>query len=140
MGRTPRSAADALVGLVAISIHFEQRDQGVPRGPGGPPHNGSPLGSDLRDGPPQPDYADAYPTIFENPRDTEGGGSQGQHPAASRAKAGAQSTADRRRVDHGTQAGAERKLEQRKGRQNDGQDARPGTETQQANARDGTRR
>ena len=38
VGRTPRSAADALVGLVGISIQFEQRDQGVPRGPGGPPH------------------------------------------------------------------------------------------------------
>ena len=50
VGRTPRSAADALVGLVGISTDFEQRDQGVPRGPGGPPHNGSPQVSDLGDG------------------------------------------------------------------------------------------
>src|ERR1017187_4610187 len=42
VGRTPWSAADALVGLLAqckmpISL-FRQRDAGVPRGPGGPPH------------------------------------------------------------------------------------------------------
>jgi len=46
VGRTPRSAADALVGLVGISIQFDQRDQGVPRGPGRapgrPPHNSNP--------------------------------------------------------------------------------------------------
>ena len=34
VGRTPWSAADALVGLVGISTEREQRDQGVPRGPG----------------------------------------------------------------------------------------------------------
>ena len=42
VGRTPRSAADAPVGLLAackmlISLPG-QRDEGVPRGPGGPPH------------------------------------------------------------------------------------------------------
>src|SRR5205814_294666 len=38
-GADPRSAADALVGLVGIGTEREQRDQGVPRGPGGPPHS-----------------------------------------------------------------------------------------------------
>src|ERR1035438_3873750 len=43
VGRTPWSAADAPVGLltpckVPISL-FRQRDGGVPRGPGGPPHH-----------------------------------------------------------------------------------------------------
>src|ERR1035438_2545604 len=43
VGRTPWSAADASVGLltsgkVLISL-FRQRDEGVPRGPGGPPHS-----------------------------------------------------------------------------------------------------
>ena len=42
MGRTPRSAADAPVGLpvpckMPVSS-FGMRDEGVPRGPGGPPH------------------------------------------------------------------------------------------------------
>src|ERR1019366_3860867 len=36
VGRTPRSAADALVGLPALRKTL--RDEGVPRGPGGPPH------------------------------------------------------------------------------------------------------
>jgi hypothetical protein len=36
VGRTPRSAADALVGLPALR---KMRDGGVPRGPGGPPHH-----------------------------------------------------------------------------------------------------
>src|ERR1035441_5468759 len=43
VGRTPRSAADALVGLLApcrmLNSLFRQRDEGVPRGPGGPPHH-----------------------------------------------------------------------------------------------------
>ena len=43
MGRSPRTAADAPVGLLApykmlISL-FRLRDEGVPRGPGGPPHH-----------------------------------------------------------------------------------------------------
>ena len=42
VGRTPRSAADAPVGLHAPCrapmSSFRQRDEGVPRGPGGPPH------------------------------------------------------------------------------------------------------
>src|SRR5262245_61140434 len=38
VGRTPWSAADALVGLLGVTAAFAQRDQGVPRGPGGPPH------------------------------------------------------------------------------------------------------
>jgi hypothetical protein len=38
VGQTPWSAADALVGLVGVSTEFEQRVQGDPRGPGGPPH------------------------------------------------------------------------------------------------------
>jgi hypothetical protein len=42
VGRTPWSAADAPVGLLAPSKMlmsvFRQRDEGVPRGPGGPPH------------------------------------------------------------------------------------------------------
>src|SRR5262245_14907835 len=33
--RTPRSAADPLVGLLES---YEERDEGVPRGPGGPPY------------------------------------------------------------------------------------------------------
>ncbi len=35
VGRTPWSAADAPVGLLAP---YKKRDEGVPRGPGGPPH------------------------------------------------------------------------------------------------------
>jgi hypothetical protein len=42
VGRTPWSAADALVGLLApckvLIPLFRMRDEGVPRGPGGPPH------------------------------------------------------------------------------------------------------
>src|ERR1035441_6904292 len=42
VGRTPRSAADAPVGLPApcrMPIPLvRRRDEGVPRGPGGPPH------------------------------------------------------------------------------------------------------
>src|ERR1017187_2865984 len=43
VGRTPWSAADAPVGLLApckmpISL-YRQRDEGVPRGPGGPPRH-----------------------------------------------------------------------------------------------------
>src|ERR1035438_347631 len=43
VGRTPWSAADAPVGplalcMVLISLAL-QRDEGVPRGPGGPPHH-----------------------------------------------------------------------------------------------------
>src|ERR1019366_5318083 len=42
VGRTPWSAADALVGLLApckmLTSWFGLRDEGVPRGPGGPPH------------------------------------------------------------------------------------------------------
>ena len=43
VGRTPGSAADAPVGLLApckmlISL-YRLRDEGVPRGPGGPPHH-----------------------------------------------------------------------------------------------------
>ena len=34
VGRTPWSAADALVGLLALCTGFAQWDQGVPRGPG----------------------------------------------------------------------------------------------------------
>src|ERR1017187_8418342 len=41
VGRTPRSAADAPVGLLApgkmLIPLFRLRDAGVPRGPGGPP-------------------------------------------------------------------------------------------------------
>jgi hypothetical protein len=37
VGRTPRSAADAPVGLLALCM-FQPRVQGDPRGPGGPPH------------------------------------------------------------------------------------------------------
>jgi hypothetical protein len=36
VGRTPWSAADAAVGLLATG---NMRDEGVPRGPGGPPHH-----------------------------------------------------------------------------------------------------
>jgi hypothetical protein len=43
VGRTPWSAADAPVGLLALCMMrkslFGQRDEGVPRGPGGPPHH-----------------------------------------------------------------------------------------------------
>src|SRR3954447_14878622 len=39
-GRPPGLQADALVGLVGVTAEFEQRDQGVPRRPGGLPHNG----------------------------------------------------------------------------------------------------
>ena len=40
-GGTPWSAADAPVGLLALPTGLgRQRDAGVPRGPGGPPHNG----------------------------------------------------------------------------------------------------
>ena len=42
VGRTPWSAADAPVGLLAprkvLTPLFRLRDEGVPRGPGGPPH------------------------------------------------------------------------------------------------------
>jgi prepilin-type N-terminal cleavage/methylation domain-containing protein len=41
VGRTPWSAADAPVGLPRAAggyLHDEMRDEGVPRGPGGPPH------------------------------------------------------------------------------------------------------
>ena len=41
VGRTPWSAADAPVGLLGIDeadLAGEQRVQGDPRGPGGPPH------------------------------------------------------------------------------------------------------
>ena len=49
VGRTPWFAADAPVGLltpckVLISL-FRQRDGGVPRGPGGPPHHFRRIGS-----------------------------------------------------------------------------------------------
>jgi hypothetical protein len=43
VGRTPWSAADALVGLLELCTMparlCRQRDEGVPRGPGGPPHH-----------------------------------------------------------------------------------------------------
>src|SRR3954470_18390866 len=39
-GRPPGLQADALVGLVGVTAEFEQRDQGVPRRPGGLPHKG----------------------------------------------------------------------------------------------------
>jgi len=43
VGRTPRSAADAPVGLLAPCVILlsllRLRDEGVPRGPGGPPHD-----------------------------------------------------------------------------------------------------
>src|ERR1035438_1407992 len=43
VGRTPWSAADAPVGLLALCMVLislaRQRDEGVPRGPGGPPHH-----------------------------------------------------------------------------------------------------
>ena len=48
VGRTPWSAADALVGLLAASLRRSllsaspQRVQGDPRGPGGPPYNSAP--------------------------------------------------------------------------------------------------
>jgi hypothetical protein len=38
VGRTPWSAADALVGLLRIRLMIEERVLGDPRGPGGPPH------------------------------------------------------------------------------------------------------
>src|SRR4051794_3789745 len=38
-GRPPGLQADALVGSVGVTAEFEQRDQGVPRRPGGLPHN-----------------------------------------------------------------------------------------------------
>src|SRR3954453_7279082 len=44
-GRPPGLQADALVGLVGVPAEFEKRDQGVPRRPGGLPHNG---GSDFQ--------------------------------------------------------------------------------------------
>src|ERR1019366_6797042 len=49
VGRTPGSAADAPVGLLArckmpISL-YRLRDEGVPRGPGGPPHHFSRIGT-----------------------------------------------------------------------------------------------
>jgi hypothetical protein len=52
VGRTPWSAADALVGLLApcktlLSL-FRPRDGGVPRGPGGPPHHQCRLGDEAR--------------------------------------------------------------------------------------------
>ena len=40
VGQTPWSAADAPVGRMGIGRSLRQRDQGVPRGPGGPPHLG----------------------------------------------------------------------------------------------------
>jgi hypothetical protein len=57
VGRTPRSAADAPVGLLAprkmpMSL-CRLRDEGVPRGPGGPPHHAggfSPLSQSLPHG------------------------------------------------------------------------------------------
>ena len=43
VGRTPWSAADAPVGLLAPCVTLVSlsrlRDAGVPRGPGGPPHD-----------------------------------------------------------------------------------------------------
>jgi len=42
VGRTPWSAADALVGLLRMresDFVGEERVQGDPRGPGGPPHH-----------------------------------------------------------------------------------------------------
>ena len=43
VGRSPWTAADAPVGLLApcklLIPLFRLRDEGVPRGPGGPPHN-----------------------------------------------------------------------------------------------------
>ena len=43
VGRTPWSTADAPVGLLAPGVMLVSlsrlRDAGVPRGPGGPPHN-----------------------------------------------------------------------------------------------------
>src|SRR3954447_15646786 len=39
-GRPLGLQADALVGSVGVTAEFEQRDQGVPRRPGGLPHNG----------------------------------------------------------------------------------------------------
>ena len=56
VGRPPRSAADAPVGLLApckmLMSLFRQRDEGVPRGPGGPPHQAgfSPLSQGLPNG------------------------------------------------------------------------------------------
>ena len=47
-GRPPDLQADALVGLVATTTELAQRDQGVPRRPGGLPHKG---GSDFRGAP-----------------------------------------------------------------------------------------
>ncbi len=43
MGRTPWSAADAHVGLLESCSVAEERVQGDPRGPGGPPHWSLPL-------------------------------------------------------------------------------------------------
>jgi hypothetical protein len=37
VGQTPWSAANAPVGLLGVSIAFEERVQGDPCGPGGPP-------------------------------------------------------------------------------------------------------
>src|SRR4051794_20739965 len=50
-GRPPGLQADALVGLVGVTAEFEQRDHGVPRRPGGLPHNG---GSDFQGSGPNP--------------------------------------------------------------------------------------
>ena len=38
VGRTPWSAADALVGLLVFSLDLEVRVQGDPPARGGPPH------------------------------------------------------------------------------------------------------
>src|ERR1035441_10775671 len=52
VGRTPWSAADAPVGLLAsckkLMSLFRQRDEGVPRGPGGPPHRSEEHTSELQ--------------------------------------------------------------------------------------------
>src|ERR1035441_7523375 len=49
VGRSPWTAADAPVGLFKLckmlSPLCRQRDQGVPRGPGGPPHQGAANGA-----------------------------------------------------------------------------------------------
>src|ERR1035438_2016605 len=49
VGRSPWTAADALVGLFApcwmLTTSCQQRDAGVPRGPGGPPHQCGGLGA-----------------------------------------------------------------------------------------------
>jgi hypothetical protein len=56
VGRTPWSAADALVGLLApckmLIALLRMRDGGVPRGPGGPPHRFGRVGSAAVDGTP----------------------------------------------------------------------------------------